>query len=284
MKLIVDSGSTTTDWCIVSGSNIQTVQTNGLNPFFTTQVKVEKEIRNQSLLRNHHDKIREIYFYGAGCGTEKNDALIRSALHRIFSKADLWVYTDLLGAARGLFQNEQGIVCILGTGSNSGYYNGEEITEKIPSLGYILGDEGSGNHFGKELLKSYFFRKLPDDLLKQFREKYVSESGGLLQQLYAAKYPNIHLSGYTDFIIEHQSHSYIKKMAGKIFEEFIKMLKSYYSTEQLQKSIRFTGSVSWYLKDILQSTGAKQNILIDKTERSPMAGLIEFHETKKMKY
>ncbi len=279
MKLIVDSGSTVTDWCIVSGTDIQQVQTNGMNPFFTTPVKIEKEIRNQSLLRKHHGKIREIFFYGAGCGTEKNDALIRSALHRIFAKANISIYTDLLGAARGLYQNGEGIVCILGTGSNSGYYNGEEITEKIPSLGYILGDEGSGNHLGKKLLKSYFFRKLPDDLTKQFREKYVSESGGLLQQLYRSKFPNIHLSGYIDFIIEHQSHPYIKDMAGKTFEEFINMLKSYYSTEQLRKPIRFAGSIAWYLRGILQSAGAEQDIFIDKTERSPMAGLIKFHET-----
>lgn len=282
MKLIVDSGSTITDWSIVSSTNIQTVQTNGLNPFFTSAGKLEKEIKHQTLLWKYQDQIRDIHFYGAGCGTEKNDALIRKALQRMFSKAKISVYTDLLGAARGLFHHEEGIVCILGTGSNSGYFDGQQITRKIPALGYILGDEGSGNHLGKKLLKSYFFYHLPGDLKEKFNKKYDAESRGLLQKLYMAEFPNIHLSEYSNFIIEHQNHPYIKDMTSETFEEFLQMLKSYYSPSHLQKPMKFTGSIAWFLKDILQSKASEMKINVDKIEQSPMKGLINFHTKLKL--
>lgn len=279
MKLIVDSGSTRTDWCIVSDNNIQTVQTTGLNPFFITSVKMEKEIRRQVVLRKYHNQFNEIHFYGAGCGTETNDAFIRTALQKIFSKASVSVYSDLLGAARGLFHHDKGIACILGTGSNSGYFDGESITCKIPSLGYILGDEGSGNHLGKKLLKSYFFHYLPEDLNEKFRKKYLAEKGGLLQKLYQAKFPNIHLSEYSDFAIEHQNHPYIKEMTGQVFDEFLQMIKSYYTPSHLQKPIRFSGSVAWFFQDMLQNKASEKDIFIDKIEQSPMQGLVDFHKT-----
>ena len=279
MKLIVDSGSTRADWCIVSGTNIQTVQTRGLNPFFVTPVIIEKAIRNQGLLRKHHDQFSQVYFYGAGCGSEKNDELIRYTLQKIFPNATISVYPDLLGAARGLFHNGEGIACILGTGSNSGYFDGQQITHKIPSLGYILGDEGSGNHLGKKLLKSYFFHHLPGDLTQKFNEKYGAKSGGLLQKLYMAEFPNIHLSEYSHFVIEHQNHPYIKDMTSQTFEEFLQMLRSYYAPSCLEKPIRFTGSIAWFFKDILQTKASEKDLIVDKIEQSPLKGLRDFHKT-----
>jgi hypothetical protein len=226
---------------------------------------------------NRTGRISEIYFYGAGCGNETNSGLIRQALANVFQAAHISIDSDLLGAARGLFQHDPGIVGILGTGSNSGFYDGNKIIDKIPSLGYILGDEGSGNHLGRMLLRGFFYGTLPEDLKSMFIEKYGDDKERILLSIYGSEYPNATMSTYTTFIMENLNHEFIREMVGSAFGELFRLFNHFYSGAYTGIKIKFTGSVAWLARKVLISTAEKFDIEVNEVVQSPMKGLIEFH-------
>jgi len=276
MKIIADSGSTNTQWCLTDKNNYHQVRTRGLNPFFNGASLLEKEIRKQPVLRDNQMQVSKVFYYGAGCGNEKNAKAMASALKSSFPRAEVFVETDLLGAARGLFIGEKGIACILGTGSHSGLYNGKNIIRCTPSLGYLLGDEGSGSHLGKALLKAYMSHELPQDLTKKFREKYPGSFESLIVELYNHPFPNRYLAGFTPFIRENQEHPFLNLLLRQAFIPFFNLLKKHYSTEML-KSIRLTGSIASSFSEIVTATADELGIQVTHIEASPMEGLIHYH-------
>lgn len=276
MQLIADSGSTKTHWSLITREGVENFQTMGLNPFFNGATMAEEEINKHPLLRQNLHHIREVHFYGAGCGYEKNIRMMTLALQHAFPQANIRVDSDLLGAARGLFLDQKGIACILGTGSNSGLYNGKHIVRNTPALGYILGDEGSGNHLGKSLLKAYIHHDMPDDLRKKFREQHPETPNALLYELYHHPYPNRFLAEFSLFIQQHMDHPFIHKMLGEVFGAFLALLKKHYPGEMLQ-SIRLTGSVAWNFRNILEEKAQQMSMNITRIEASPLKGLIQYH-------
>jgi N-acetylglucosamine kinase-like BadF-type ATPase len=277
MKLIADSGSTKTLWVLVENGTVKkTIQTNGLNPYFHTSESVEAILMADLAPFIVGDHVREVHFYGAGCSTEKNDAMIRESVHLFMRKAAVNVYHDTLGAARALFGRERGIACILGTGCNACYYDGEHIFQKVDSLGFLYGDEGAGSYLGKNLVGKYLKKELPDDLREAFDAQYGLSLEDILNSLYNRPSPNRFLASFSQFMAPRQEHPFVRKMVKDSFLAFFNaQIRHYDNFREIPSS--FIGSIAYYYREILAEAAAEEGIKIGKIVKDPVAGLIAFH-------
>lgn len=275
--LIADSGATKTEWCLKSGEQTQIFQTEGLNPYYHTPESVTEVIRQKLQPKLDDVTIDSIFFYGAGCDSREKEQVIQQALQDCFADAQIQVYHDLLGAARACFHDEAGIACILGTGSNSCLYDGTKIIEHIPSLAFILGDEGSAGYFGKQLINKYFRYELPDELKVDLEESYNMSLKHITRGLYDGEQKSRFIASYGAFLGEHSDHPFIHKMLVDGFENFLTRIVMKYSNASDYK-VSFVGSVGYsyqeIIKNILQKHGMKAGRFIQK----PMDRLVEFHD------
>lgn len=274
MILIADSGATKTDW-FVSDNKSELISTIGLNPFFVSTNDVKVAIL-KSQLSKYKNKIKSVYFYGAGCSSEKGKNIILEALVSIFENAEVEIFTDLEGASRSLFDKGAGIAVILGTGSNSAYYSDGKILLNHPSLGYILGDEGSGSYIGKKFISQLLNGLLPHDISELFTEYYDEPLNEILQRVYSDQFPNRFLASFTEFLGNNISNEIIRKLVMESLEDFFRVnLLRYPDIKSL--NVRFTGSISFYFSEIIIELGEKYGLKIDKIEKQPMDGLIKYH-------
>jgi N-acetylglucosamine kinase-like BadF-type ATPase len=277
MKLVADAGASKTDWVLISDNNLEHTQTQGIHPSFIKPDEIKENLGKNGLLSKSRNSSLNIYFYGTGCSSQNHKDLIHNLLKKLFKHSKISVFSDILGAARGLFLQEEGIACILGTGTNCCRYNGNEIIKCTPSLGYILGDEGSGAYFGKKLIQQYFYNKMPGDLSKQFQNQYKIEKEQILNQLFSHNQPNTFLAGFAGFLHLHKSHQFIQNLIEQgltdFFENHIKVINP-----KRNEKIRFTGSIAWYLQDFLFKISSQYNLTVDKVIQSPIEGLAMFHE------
>lgn len=275
MIAIADSGSSKTDWVFISGSETTAIETLGINPFFqeTQQIVEGLEAAIPKKFRKNTEKI---FFYGAGCIKGKTDKTVADALISVFAKAKVEVEDDMTGAAKGLLGNKKGIACILGTGANSCYYNGKEITDKVPTLGFILGDEGSGAHLGKLFLNDYFKRAIPTELMNKIDNELKLDMAEVLNSVYKKEYPSRYLAGFSKFIHQHKDHAYLHKLIKQSFTHFffknIERYENYQNT-----TVNFVGSIAFYYKDILQEVAFERNIKVGQLIHKPIEGLKSFH-------
>jgi glucosamine kinase len=277
MKIIADSGSTKTTWAILeNGALKDTLTTGGLNPYFHTSESVEATLQADLIPFLSPDFISEIWFYGAGCSTENNNAMLRDAMKIYFRKAEIYIYHDILGAARALFGNGQGIACILGTGCNSCYYDGNDIESKVASLGYLFGDEGAGSNLGKTFMEHYLKERLPSDLKKEFDALYKFRLEDILNAVYNRPYPNRWLASFSEFLAPRQEHPFIHALVAESFKAFIREQVSRYGNYK-EVPVSFVGSIAFYYKGILQATATSEGITIGTILRSPLDGLMEYH-------
>lgn len=277
MKLIADSGSTKTDWCLIDDNGERkTVQTIGINPYHMNSAAIKEVLDKELYPFIYPDEVKEIFYYGAGCSTVRKCQTIDNVLQDFFTKANIEVHHDLLGAARALCGNEPGIACILGTGSNSCYYDGNDISENVVSLGYLFGDEGSGAHMGKQLIIDYFRGIIPSDIIESFNKRYNPTVESILDAVYNQPRPSRFLASFSPFLLENISHPYIKGLVTGSFDEFFNRNVSSYSNYQSVK-VNFTGSVAYFFRDILVESAAKAGISTNKIYRSAIEGLIDFH-------
>ena len=277
MILIADAGSSKTDWALIGDNETQQVQTDGINPYFTSEKKLTAFLEKNELLASNKDSVDILFFYGAGCSNQSNIKKVNTVLKNFFPESDIFIYTDIFGAARALFQRESGIACILGTGANCCRFDGKKIIQCSPSLGYILGDEGSGAYFGKELLRTFLYGQLPAELSEEFNSRYQLKKDNILEQVYHDKFPNTYLAGFTSFLNEMQEHPYICKMIEKGIKKYFEN-HLLYLTENQNEKVRFAGSVAWYFKEVIQDVGKKYNVKADMFIQSPMEKLIRFHQ------
>ncbi|MBN2165760.1 MAG: ATPase [Marinilabiliaceae bacterium] len=278
MILIADSGSTSTQWCFLDNNSIvKSIDTPGINPYYQNKKDIYSLINNH--LPNYNNSIETIYFYGAGCtNTEKNN-IVKNALKTHYKNAEVNIASDLLAAARGLCGNNEGIACILGTGSNSCRYNGTEIVENVSPLGYILGDEGSGAVLGKKLIGNILKKQLPSEIINDFNNTYNLSTAEILDNVYKQPFPNRYLSRFTFFLKKHKNHSAIYSLISSEFQSFInRNILNYSNIKKLD--IHFTGSIAFYFSDILKDSLTHFKLKNGKIESSPMQGLIEFHIKK----
>jgi N-acetylglucosamine kinase-like BadF-type ATPase len=276
MKLIADSGSTRTTWQ-VSDSAILCKEhlTTGINPFYQTQDEISTLIKENMAPALSQYPIDEIFFYGAGCAFDDKKKMVANALQASFPEAHVAVESDLLGAARGLFQHEKGIACILGTGSNSCEYNGESIVKNVSPLGYILGDEGSGAVLGKLFIGDCLKNQLPDWLREKFFDEYELTPAMILDRVYKQAFPNRFLASFTPFLSAHLEEPAIFNLVYDAFDSFIVRNLFQYNTAELP--IGFIGSIALHFSDVLEIAAAEHQLNIARILKNPVEGLMEYH-------
>lgn len=276
MMLIADSGSTKTDWCVIlDNTPIKRIGTKGLNPFFQSEEEIQQELTHSLLPQLPEGTIDSVYFYGAGCTPEKAPTLRRAIADSLPVVGNIKAYSDMLAAARGLCGREAGITCILGTGSNSCFYDGKEIVNHISPLGFILGDEGSGAVLGKllvgDILKNQLSPAIKEVFLKQF-DLTVPE---IIDRVYRQHFPNRFLASLSPFIAQHLEEPGIRQLVLGSFIAFLRRNVMQY--DYTQYPAHFIGSVAHCYKEILQEAAQETGIRIGKILQSPMEGLIQYH-------
>jgi len=277
MILIADSGASKTDWRIIDGSGkIEQAQTIGFNPYYQPIEQFDQEVR-EVLVPQVNQPIDKIFYYGTGCSSDKNRKLIRNVLEVFYPEAHIEIWHDLLAAARALCGTEEGIACILGTGSNSCYYDGTKIVDNVTSLGYLLGDEGSGAYLGKRIIADYLRKDLPEKLWDQFKKRFPFDRDEILDRVYTQEMPSRFLGSFSHFIFQHLSEPYCYKLVYDSFGEFFEKNVMKYNRYQALK-VHFTGSVAFYFSDILRQVANDKGITVKNILENPIAGLTLFHK------
>lgn len=276
MKLIADSGSTSTRWHLVTDSTDGSTQclTAGINPFFQNESEIVDCLKNEFILDK--SKITSIFFYGAGVAGESQKNVLKSALNQHFALEKIFVESDLMAAAQSLCGRNEGIAAILGTGSNSCYYNGKEIVQHVSPLGYILGDEGSGAVLGKSLMADILKNQFPQSLTKLFFDTYKTTKSEILEHVYKKPFPNRYLAQFTRFMLDNCHEEEIKKLVTGSFVSFFKRnIQQYPQSHRLP--VNFTGSVAWYFSAFLKDAAASTGFRVGKVTKNPMDGLLAYH-------
>lgn len=279
MKLIADCGSTKIDWCLVeNGKVLKQVFTCGMNAVMLTEEEMRTRIANE-LIPNIADlksKVDEVYFYGAGCISPEVCGNVANAIRENIGARVIEVHTDLLAAARALCGHEAGIACIMGTGSNSCYYDGKEIRDNVSPLGYILGDEGSGAVLGKILLGDVLKNQLPKELCDKFLTQFELDRLTIIKRVYKEPLANRFMASVTPFLIQNISHPAIHALVLNAFKAFfVRNIRQYEGCDTLP--VNFIGSIAYYYRDILAEAAAVTGCRIGTIIKSPMEGLIAFH-------
>lgn len=275
MILIADSGSTKTTWhCIGNNSELLTCNTSGINPFFLNTSEIQDILNSEFTIDK--SKISAIYFYGAGCALPEKKQVLFDALKHFFCINQIQIESDLFGAARSLCQNAAGIACILGTGSNSCFYDGKQIVHNVSPLGYVLGDEGSGAVLGKKLLGDILKNQLPEHIRQEFFDTYKITAGEILESVYRKPFPNRFLAQYTRFIAKHVDKPEMQDLLNNSFQEFFTRNIFQYK-EAVHLPLHFTGSIAYVFRDNIEKVATLNGMKVGKITQAPIDGLIEYH-------
>lgn len=282
MHLIADSGSTKTDWCLCNkGSVVLNIQTQGINPYHQTEEAIEEVLREELLpqltresrLTAHSST--SIVFYGSGCANATACNRIKEALFKVLATEDVTVHSDLLGAARALCGHEEGIACVLGTGSNSCLYNGKEIIANTPPLGYILGDEGSSAVLGRRLVGDCLKNQLPEALRDEFLAEYQLTQEIILEKVYRQPLANRFLASLTPFLSKHKEVPEVHKLLVESFVDFfVRNVKQY---RRPWLPIHFVGSIANAFSAELKVAAESLGMELGTIMQSPMEGLVKYH-------
>lgn len=278
MVAIVDSGSTKSDWVILDDFKkvFLKTETIGFNPNFIDRELIVPEIEKNSSLILVKNSITKIFFYGSGCGVKKNCETIEEELKKIFTKADMVVREDLMAAAYAAYSGKPAVVCILGTGSNSCYFDGKDIKIELPSLGFLMGDEGSGSAIGKQLVRRYFMKKLPEDLHAEFDQNYGLKIEDALKNMYHSSRPNAWLADFNKFVIERKDHPYFKNMVYEEMKNFFEYQVIPYK-ESKEAEINFIGSIAYYYEETLRAVAEEFHLHVGHVVQKPIESLVDYH-------
>lgn len=275
MKIIAESGSTKTDWrCI--GETSKSFNTVGLNPYFVSSDEVYMAIKD-SFASLGDEEITEVHFYGTGITDESKAEIIKHGIRKALkNRTEIFTYSDIIASARALFGNYEGLACILGTGSNSCYWDGQMNSFQIPPLGFWLGDEGSGGHLGKTLILDYLHKNLSEELNAKFISKYGTiDRLEILNQAYSQPKPNKYFASFAPFLLENKEDYQCQKLIIQSFDDFFAKYVLKYPN---QSPIGFVGSIAHHFGDILTQVAASHNLIISKIVEKPIDALVEFHQ------
>ena len=279
MIAIVDGGSTKCDWVILDkfGKVFLKTETIGFNPNIIDSEMIVPEIEKNNNLLTIKDSLQKVFFYGSGCGVPENVALVENEFQKVFKNAEVTVKEDLTAAAYAAYNGKPAIVCILGTGSNSCYFDGEKIKRELPSLGFLIGDEGSGSAIGKNLLRRFFMKKLPSDLQNDFIEKYNLTIEDAIKNMYHNPRANAYLANFNKFVVERKSHPYFQNMVFDEMKNFLDYQVLPYE-EAKDAEINFIGSIAFYYEDILRAAAAELNLNVGCIVQKPIESLVDYHK------
>ena len=276
MILVVDCGSTKSEWAVLDDVNVVSkFAGDGFNPNFCDDNFIS-EIIEKSLKNIDNQYVEKLYFYGSGCGNEANQRKVAAVFKKFLNKTEIVVYPDTLGSCHALFGSNPGIACILGTGSNACLYDGEKITQNAVSLGFMIGDAGSGSHIGKKIVHDYFFKIMPEDLRQKFDEKYHLDREKFLKRLYQGEQSSRYLADFSRFASENLKNNYIFEKIGTIFDEFITDMLCPLNPQG--KKVGFVGSVAYCFQDILRQRLENQHITCEKIIKNPIDGLVDYYK------
>lgn len=278
MILIADSGSTKTEWrTILPDGTIGQAKTAGCNPNHQTTADITATLKNELLGQLPSGSPEEIFFYGAGCSSEKSKNIVREAFSAVFPAAALVVESDLLAAARALCLNESGIACILGTGANSCLFDGEKIVENIPALGYVIGDEGSGTDLGKKVVADYLRKGMPEHLAARFSKRFPDISADIVcDRIYRQPLAKPYLASFSRFLFHNLKEPYCYQLVYDSFTNFLQRNVAKYSDYQ-QYPVHFVGSIAFYYGNILRQAATDQGMRVGRILEGPIAGLTLYH-------
>lgn len=280
MILIADSGSTKTDWCVVSENTVvQRIYSKGFNPFFQSEEEIKKELTDSLLPQLPAGELDAVHFYGAGCTPEKAPIMQRAIADCLPMpvSGNVRADADMLAAARGLCGHAPGIACILGTGSNSCFYDGEKIVRNVSPLGFILGDEGSGAVLGKLLVGDLLKNQLPSALKEEFMERFALTVPEIIDRVYRQPFPNRFLAGLSPFLARHLDEPAIHSLVLNSFKSFLRRNVMQYDFQKFPA--HFIGSIAFSYKEVLQEAASQTGVRIGKILQSPMEGLIRYHQS-----
>lgn len=283
MKLLVDSGSTKADWIAIddNGKVLFTTQTLGLNPEVLTKEEVITRLNDKFDISHNKSNVSNLFFYGAGCGTDRMKKFLSQVFEEYFPKAAVSVHEDTYAAVYATTpKNEKAIVAILGTGSNCSYFDGHVLHQKVQSLGYIAMDDCSGNRFGRELIRGYFFNKMPANLAVEFEKSYNLDADVIKHNLYKEPNPNAYLATFAKFLIQHKDADYCRNIIMQGMEDFVNFYITQYDNYK-EVPVHFIGSIAFYLKDELQEVLNRHQIKLGNVLRRPIDGLIQYHVLNK---
>ena len=274
--LIADSGSTKTDWVLCNGSIIvKRVKTQGLNPTIQSCDEILAVLKAELADNIDTTAPQKIFFYGAGCAYDTANNRMKQALEAVFTTIEIEIYSDLLASARALCGHEEGIACILGTGSNSCLYDGKDIIDNTPSMGYILGDEGSGAHLGRQLVSDCVKKQLPKAIREKFMQEYNLDVATILERVYHTPLPNRWLASLTPFIQENKKNAEVHTMLKHCFTQFFQRNVMVYRRSWLP--IHISGGIGMNFSEEIRETAESLGLSVGNIVESPMEGLIKFH-------
>lgn len=276
VTLIADSGATKAEWVLVNNGTRKTVITQGISPYFLNTAQISALLQSELLPKLKNVVPELVFYYGTGCAGAENAKTVKKALQSVFPGAKVEVNTDLLGAARSVCKRNKGIACILGTGSNSCYYNGRSILKNSPGIGYILGDEGSGAYLGKYVIQHYMYNTFDEDLRARFDAKFVTTSAEILDHVYKQPLPNRYLASFALFLAENRDHYIIENIIFDGLNDFFWQHLCKYG-EVWKTPVNFVGSVAFGFRDVLQELCTTYGFELGTVLKAPMDGLVTYH-------
>jgi N-acetylglucosamine kinase-like BadF-type ATPase len=276
VKLIADSGATKCEWCLLEGGKKKKIITTGISPYFLDAAQIEQLLIKSLVPKLKDVVIDELFFYGTGLSNQNNVQILKTVLKKVFKKAKIAVETDLTAAARALCGRTKGIACILGTGSNSCFYDGKKIAKNSPGIGYILGDEGSGAYLGKKVIQYYLYQTFDEELMVSFEKRFLTSPMDILENVYKKPLANRYLASFAIFLAENRGHYMIENIIEDGLNDFF-FTHIYKYKESWTHPINFIGSIAYGFKDVLQDLCNTYELELGKVLKAPMKGLTEYH-------
>ena len=274
--LIADSGSTKCEWCLLHNGRKKTIFTQGMSPYFVDSGQVQAIVRNELLPKLKQQEVSVIHYYGTGCLDPRNAKMMKMAIGKVFPVARITVENDLTGIAKAACAHKKGIANILGTGSNSCYFDGKKIVKNSPGLGYVLGDEGSGAYLGRKVIQYYLYGTFDEDLRYKFDDKYKTNASEILETVYRKPLPNRYLAGFCLFLAENRGHYMIENIIEDGLNDFFFTHLCKF-TESWKYPIHFVGGVAYGFRDVIKELCNSYEFELGKILKNPMEGLIEYH-------
>lgn len=279
LVLLADCGSTKCDWRVLDfKGEIAAFETVGFNPSYMNADDFALKVQHAPGIEQIAAQVTELYFYGSGCGSAVGQEIVKEVMQKVFVHSKIAVHSDMLAAALAVYEGEPVICSILGTGSNSCRFDGREMKHCAPSLGFILGDEGSGNQIGQQLLRHYFYNSMPADLHEQFYMRFPIVLDVLIQKVYREPRPNAYLASFAGFAVAHRSNPWIQQMVAKEFKRFLLVFVCGFS-DYRQIKTGFIGSIAFHFEQLLRTTAHDLGINVGRVLQKPIDGLVMHHRS-----